>query len=58
MVRDNIFDKFLNAASPTLERSASEGYIDEWNNYDIELNQGVKYFHGRKIRIVNNYFDI
>jgi hypothetical protein len=58
MVREDIMNKWKNAASPTFERLASEGYIDEWNNYDIELNQGVKYFHGRKIRIVDNYFDI
>lgn len=58
MIRMNIMDKFKNAASPTFDRAIKEGYMDEWVNYDINSNPGVKYFSGRKIKIVENYFDI
>ncbi len=58
MVRDDIHEKFRNSPSRPYDYWKHNGYIDEWENYDIESNPGVKYFSGRKVKIVENYFDI
>lgn len=58
MVRYSIKEKFQNAASPSWDKIIKAGYIEEWNNYDIDVNIGVKYFQGRKIRVVPDYFGI
>jgi hypothetical protein len=58
MVRADINEKFRNSPSRPYEYWKQHGYIDEWENYDIELNPGVQYFSGRKIKVVDNYFDI
>lgn len=58
MVRDNIEEKFINAASPTFARSISDGYVDEFEKFNPELNLGIKYFHGRSVKVVDNYFNI
>jgi hypothetical protein len=57
-VRNDIINKLVNAASLSMHKVLSEGYIDEYENYDINKNPGVKYFQGRKIKIVPDYFDI
>lgn len=58
MVRADINEKFQNSPSQGYGYWQQHGYVDEWFNYDLELNPGVKYFHGRKIKVVDNYFDI
>lgn len=58
MVRNDIHEKFRNSPSRPYEYWLQHGYIDEWENYDIELNPGIKYFSGRKVRIVPNFYDI
>jgi hypothetical protein len=58
MVRNNIEEKFVNAASPTMAQIKSAGYIDEFENYNAESDNGIKYFQGRKIKVVDNYFSI
>ena len=58
MVRDNIEEKFINAASPTFARSISDGYLDEFEKFTPESNLGIKYFQGRRIKEVPNYFGI
>lgn len=58
MVRADINEKFQNSPSKPYEFWKQNGFVDEWFDYDIESNPGVKYFSGRKIQIVENYFDI
>ncbi len=58
MVRNDIHEKFTNAASPTLARSIAGGYLDEFFNYDLKVNPGLNYYQGRKIKVVPNYFSI
>ena len=33
-------------------------FVKELENYDIEVNKGVSYFQGRKIKVVPNWFNI
>ena len=58
MVRKDIRSKFENAAAAQNWPQKIEGFIDEFNNYDIEENHGVSYFKGRKIKEVNNLFNL
>ena len=58
MVRADIHEKFSNSPSRPYDYWKNNGYVDEWERYDIELNPGVKYFSGRKIKVVDNYFGI
>lgn len=58
LVRNDIYEKFSNSPSRPLKHWKDGGYIDEFLNYDIEQNPGVKYFGGRKIKIVPDYFNI
>jgi hypothetical protein len=59
MVRENIHDKFRNAAaSMRWGKRQAEGFALEYEMYDIDRNPGVSYFRGRKIKIVPNYFNI
>lgn len=58
MVRQDIESKFNNAAAAQNWPDKIKGFIDEFENYDIEENKGVSYFKGRKIQLVPNKFDI
>jgi len=57
MIRTDIKNKFENAAASIRwnEKMIQEFY-NEWEKYNIDENPGVKYFQGRKIKIVDNYF--
>jgi hypothetical protein len=57
MIRKDIEGKFKNAASPWRPAQVAE-FTQEWNGYDINGNPGVKYFQGRKIKVVNDYFNL
>jgi len=59
MIRTDIREKFKNRYIP-LKWSASkiERLIQEYENYDIDVNPGIERFHGRKIKIVPNYFNL
>jgi hypothetical protein len=57
MIRHDIKNKFKNAAaSIRWNEKMIEDFQNEWDNYDIDYNPGIKYFQGRKIKIVENYF--
>lgn len=56
MVRKDMKAKFENAAS-SIGRNNPE-YLEEWERYDIEANPGIQYFKGRKVKIVDNYFNL
>lgn len=58
MVRKDITEKFTNSPSRPLEYWQGRGMVDEWYNYNIAENPGVKYFSGRKIKLAPNYFNI
>lgn len=59
MVRHNLEDKFKNAAaSIRWSKAELNTFIDESQNYDINKNPGVKYFQGRRIKIVEDYFEL
>jgi hypothetical protein len=59
MIRADLKEnKFKDAVSPVWRPGLMEQYITEFNNYDIEKNPGVSYFKGRKIEVVENYFNI
>ena len=58
-VRYDIFNKYRNSASGirwTPEQLSQ--YEKEFNSYDLEKNEGIAYFDGRKIEVVDNYFNI
>jgi hypothetical protein len=53
MVRVDIREKFKNAAaSIRWKESDIKAFIDEYENYNLKENPGVKYFGGRKIEVV------
>lgn len=56
MVRKDMKAKFANAASSIGRKNPV--YLQEYENYDIEKNEGVQYFKGRKIKVVPNYFNL
>lgn len=59
MIRNDIEEKFRNAAaSIRWNPEQVKRFISEFKNYDIELNPGIEYFNGRKIKLVDNYFGI
>ncbi len=59
MFRKDMLSKFRNAAaSIRWKPDAVERFIEQYNNYDIESNPGVEYFRGRKIKIVDNQFEL
>lgn len=59
MIRENIADKFKNAAaSMRWTNGLAEKFENEFLNYDYELNPGIEYFQGRKIKIVEDYFKL
>ena len=59
MIRADIKDKFSNAAaSIRWTRNDVDTFIHEYLNYSLENNPGIKYFGGRKIKEVPNYFSL
>ncbi len=59
MVRNDMLSKFRNAAASIRWQPGSvERFIDQYENYDIELNPGVGYFGGRKIKVVEDWAGI
>jgi len=59
MIRDDIKNKFGNAAaSIRWTKEQQEEFINEYENYSLIDNPGVKYFQGRKIKKVQNIFNI
>lgn len=58
-VRKDITNKFRNAAaSIRWTPEIIKGFEDEFKNYDIQKNEGVKYFGGRKIKEVPDIFEL
>ena len=59
MIRTDIREKYINRYIP-LKWGASkiERLINEYENYDINVNPGIEHYHGKKIKIVPNYFDL
>lgn len=55
--RTDIREKYLNAASPWTADQVDE-FEKDFNEYDLEVNPGVKYFLGRKIKVVPDYFNL
>lgn len=59
MIREDIENKFTNAAASIRWKPDDiKLFIDEYNNYDININPGLKYFQGRKIIEVENKFNL
>lgn len=59
MIRGDIKEKFKNRYIPMKWGAAKiERMIEEYENYDIELNPGIERYHGAKIKIVPNYFNL
>lgn len=59
MIRQDIKSKFQNAAASIRWKAGDiEKFISEYENYNLETNEGVSYFGGRKIKVVDNYFDL
>lgn len=57
LVRQDIRGKFVNAASPWKPEQIDEFYKD-WDEYNLTINPGIKYFQGRKVKVVRDYFDL
>lgn len=58
MIRNNIQNKFMNAASKRNTSPKIQQYLNEYEFYDIDSNPGIEYFQGRRVEIVDNYFNI
>lgn len=58
MVRENIRSKLSQSAASQNWPEKIEGFVCEYQDYDIEKNPGVRYFGGRKIKVVPNYFKL
>lgn len=58
LVRKDLKEKFLNSASGKRVTDRMSEFMDEVEHYDIDINPGVKYFNGRKIKVVPNYFNL
>jgi hypothetical protein len=59
MIRTDIRNKFENAAASIRWKQGDvERFIEEYENYDLRLNEGISYFGGRKVKIVENYFNM
>lgn len=57
MIRVDIREKFKNAAaSIRWKPSEVTAFIDEYENYSLKENPGIKYFQGRKVKIVEDWF--
>lgn len=59
MIRVDIKEKFLNAAaSIRWKQSDINDFTSEYLNYSLEKNVGLKYFGGRKVKKVTDYFNL
>lgn len=59
MVRVNIREKMQNSVSLGYwPQGSAEKFISEFDGYNLEENQGIKYFQGRKVKVVENYFEL
>ena len=58
MIRQDIRNKFINAAANINWSGKVNEFVNEYENYDIVDNPGVSYFQGRKIKVVPNWFRI
>ncbi len=59
MIRQDIRSKFKSAAaSVRWTPELVDNFIFEYENYDVNINPGITYFGGRKIKKVLNYFGI
>ncbi len=59
MVRIDVAEKFQDSASRfRWTESKAKEYLNEYENYDLWENEGIKYFGGRKVKIVQNFFGI
>lgn len=57
LVRWDIRGKFTNAASPWTKEQI-DTFTKDWNEYDLQANPGIAYFQGRKVKVVQDYFDL
>lgn len=59
MIRIDIEQKFKNAAaSIRWKKEQVDTFVNEYLNYDLKENQGIKYFQGRKVKVVRDYFNL
>jgi hypothetical protein len=59
MIREDIRNKFNNAAaSIRWTQEMKDRFISEYENHDIKFNPGIEYFQGRKIKVVDNFFNV
>jgi len=58
MVRDSIYEKLNNSAASQNWRDTISEKIREYEHYDLKENKGIKYFKGRKVKLVDNYFGL
>jgi hypothetical protein len=59
MIRINIREKMQNSVSLGYwPQGSAERFIKEFESYSLEENPGVEYFQGRKVQVVDNYFEL
>lgn len=58
MIREDIENKFNNAAASSRWGDKAKIYLDEYKTYDLKENPGLQYFGGRKVIEVPNFFNI
>jgi hypothetical protein len=59
MIRVNIREKMQNSVSLGYwPQGSAERYIKEFESYSLQENPGVEYFQGRKVQVVDNYFEL
>lgn len=59
MIRQDIKNKFKNAAASMRWKEGDiERFVSEYENYSLKENQGISYFGGRKIKEVDDYFNL
>lgn len=56
MIRVDIENKFSNAAAGVRWGEKAKVFLSEYQNYSLEKNEGIQYFGGRKVQVVDNYF--
>lgn len=58
VIREDVRNKFNNAAASSRWGDKAGVYLNEYLNYDLKENPGLHYFGGRKVIEVPNYFGI
>jgi len=59
MIRINIREKMQNSVSLGYwPQGSAERFIAEFESYSLEENRGVEYFQGRKVQVVENWFEL